>query len=55
LGPEEVVEHRYRTRNFPAHRLYLETSGAPDIADIVIDNGDPDSPRIIRRRYENPG
>jgi uridine kinase len=55
VGSEQLVEHRYRTRNFPAHRLYLDTSGAPDIVDTVIDNSDPDSPRVIRSRDVNVG
>jgi uridine kinase len=47
--PSEIaVLERYRARWIPLHMLY-ETSGARACADLVIDNDDHTSPRIIRQ------
>jgi uridine kinase len=55
VGSKDVVERRYRNRNFPAHRLYREARRPLDVADVVIDNSDPESPRIIQLRSGNSG
>lgn len=49
---EEKVVGRYLNRNFPAHRRYLADTSAPELADTVIDNRDPEAPTILRLRAE---
>lgn len=45
---EEVVVERHYKRNLPAHQLYRRETKARERADIVIDNNDPATPRILK-------
>jgi uridine kinase len=44
----DAIERRYRERWIPLHTLYEAETGAPGLADAVIDNTDPAHPRISR-------
>jgi len=46
FGSAAEVERRYRSRYLPGQRLYLEDSCPLDHADFVVDNDDPDRPRL---------
>lgn len=46
VGSPADVEVRYVQRYFPAQRLYLETVRPRQRADIVVENADPDHPRL---------
>jgi uridine kinase len=37
----QAIERRYRRYHLPCHRLYVERTGGPAAADIVVDNTDP--------------
>jgi uridine kinase len=45
-SPQAVVE-RYRRRYFPAQRKYLQTIQPQELADVIIENNDPEDPEII--------
>lgn len=47
FGSAQAVAVRYRQRYFPAQRMYLDTVQPRQIADMIIDNNDPDYPQII--------
>jgi uridine kinase len=47
MGGVEQVERRYRRRYIPGQRLYLDAVRPDRRADIVIENDDPDCPRLI--------
>lgn len=47
LGSSQMVEERYQQRYFPAQRIYLQTVQPCHLADVVVDNNDPDHPCII--------
>ena len=44
----EVVEHRMNHRYFPAQRAYRAAFDPLRRADVVIDNGLPERPRVVR-------
>ena len=46
LGSAADVRERYRRRYLPAQRIYRAAGSAESTADVVIDNTDPDRPRI---------
>jgi uridine kinase len=46
VGPEQAVRERYRRLWIPVHELYERQTGAPGLADVVVDNTDPAHPRI---------
>ena len=48
LGPATDVEERYRTRYLPGQQLYLAEASPLDHTDFVVDNDDPDQPRLSR-------
>lgn len=48
FGSDEHVRARYMTRYLPAQRIYLEESRPLDVADVVIENSDPDHPLVTR-------
>jgi uridine kinase len=48
VGSEQEVRRRYRRLWVPLHRRYERDTGAPELADAVVDNTDPDHPRIER-------
>jgi hypothetical protein len=39
---------RYRRLWIPVHELYERHSGAPGLADVVVDDNDPAHPRLER-------
>jgi uridine kinase len=41
------IEERYRRRYFPAQRLYLDAVRPRGRADVVVENDDPECPRVI--------
>jgi uridine kinase len=45
-GSVEDAERLYRRRYAPGQRLYLERARPHELADVVIDNSDPDRPKI---------
>jgi len=47
LGSPQVVEERTQRRYFPAQRMYHDSAQPDQLADVIIDNNDPDNPRII--------
>jgi uridine kinase len=49
LGTVERVTERYRKRYLPGQRLYRAQVDPEAIADIVIDNEDPQAPRLVRQ------
>jgi uridine kinase len=48
MGSPEEVERRYRARYLPAQDLYRQEAGPASRADVVVDNGDPDAPVVLR-------
>jgi uridine kinase len=48
VGPEQAVRERYRRLWIPLHELYERHTGAPGLADVVVDNTDPAHPRLER-------
>ncbi len=59
VGPEEAMrrgverdgadtEPLYRRRYAPGQRIYLETVRPRELADVVVDNTDPEWPRLSR-------
>jgi uridine kinase len=48
VGPEQAVRERYRRLWIPLHELYERHTGAPGLADVVVDNSDPAHPRLER-------
>jgi uridine kinase len=47
IGNPQMVEERYHRRYFPAQRMYHAAAQPYQLADVIIDNNDPDNPRII--------
>lgn len=50
LGSPIGVRHLYERRYFPAQRRYLRLVRPHEVADIVVDNNDPEAPRLQRAR-----
>jgi uridine kinase len=48
FGGEDAARRRYAARYTPGETLYLEQAGPSARADIVIENTDPDRPRLLR-------
>jgi len=48
LGGVAAARTRYATRYFPGETLYLEEADPESLADVVVDNTDPDRPRLVR-------
>jgi uridine kinase len=48
FGGADAVRERYRRRYLPAQRLYRAEASPTTRADVVIDNDDPERPRLIR-------
>ncbi|UCD04989.1 MAG: uridine kinase [candidate division WOR-3 bacterium] len=47
FGTKEEIIHRYEKRYIPGQRIYLREAKPQRVADIVIDNNDPNNPEII--------
>jgi uridine kinase len=47
FGSAEEARRRYERRYLPAQRLYLETVRPRELADVVVDNADPEAPRLV--------
>jgi uridine kinase len=47
-GSEEHVRERYERRYLPAHELYEAEVHPRRLADVVIENSDPDAPLVTR-------
>jgi uridine kinase len=45
-GSPQGVEERYMRRYFPAQRMYHDSAQPDQLADVIIDNNDPDDPQI---------
>lgn len=48
FGSEAEVRRRYEGRYLPGQALYRAAASPTEAADIVIDNSDPERPRIIK-------
>jgi uridine kinase len=48
FGDENILREKYEKRYFPGQELYLSDAHPEQIADIVIDNEDFNSPTIIK-------
>ena len=48
FGSTEHVRERYERRYLPAHRLYEAEVQPRRVADVVIENSDPDAPLVTR-------
>jgi uridine kinase len=48
LGGEEQVRRRYERRYLPGQALYREHAAPQERADVVLDNTDPERPRVLR-------
>ena len=46
LGSEGEAQHRYRVRYVPGQQLYFGRARPQEKADVVVDNEDPDRPRM---------
>ena len=46
FGSQDEVRRRYRARYLPAQRHYLAAVRPLELADVVIDNDDPDNPTL---------
>lgn len=49
MGGHDNARARYETRYFPGETLYLEAVHPERLADVVVENTDPDRPRLDRR------
>jgi uridine kinase len=49
FGTEEVLRQRYTQRYLPAQQIYRQECRPHELADIVIDNTDPDVPVLYLR------
>jgi len=47
FGSSQAVKERYQQRYFPAQRFYLQKVQPCLLADVIVDNNDPDHPSII--------
>jgi uridine kinase len=55
FGSLQAVEQRYRRRYLPAQRRYLQTVRPQQLADVIIENNNPDNPQIItNQKYGLP-
>ncbi|HVD16662.1 MAG TPA: uridine kinase [Actinomycetota bacterium] len=54
-GSTQAVEERYHHRYLPGQRHYLATVQPQRIADVVIDNHDPATPRLTIRTLDPAG
>ena len=50
FGSKEEIIRRYEKRYMPGQRIYLRQAKPQRVADIVIDNNDPNNPEIISTR-----
>jgi uridine kinase len=48
FGSEQAVVERYQCRYLPAQSIYQSEARPQDSAHIVIDNSDPDSPKVMK-------
>jgi uridine kinase len=48
LGGLAAAQARYASRYVPGETLYLDAVAPESIADVVIENTDPDQPRLLR-------
>ena len=46
MGDAATVEARYRTRYLPAQAAYLRIDRPSETADLIVDNDDPEAPRL---------
>ena len=46
FGSVEEIRRRYEERYIPGQRLYLAGERPEHVASVVVDNNDPDDPRI---------
>lgn len=46
-GDNEGIRKKYEKKNFPGYRLFMKEQYPKSWADIIIDNNDYDTPRII--------
>jgi uridine kinase len=46
FGSEEAVLHRYAVRYVPGQQLYYEQANPQEKTDVLVDNEDPDRPRL---------
>ncbi|MHB8059420.1 MAG: nucleoside/nucleotide kinase family protein [Gaiellaceae bacterium] len=49
MGGVEVVRERYRNRYIPGQELYFSRCAPQEIADVAVDNSNPDEPQLIKR------
>ena len=49
FGSEDAVRERYLKRYIPGQRIYLGDGDPKKLADIVIDNNDPNNPVITKK------
>lgn len=54
FGSAQATQARYRQRYIPGQRRYLATVQPQRVADVVIDNHDPTTPRLIASRLDQP-
>lgn len=47
MGTAAETRARYEARYIPGERMYLDTVHPHELADIVIDNRDPDMPKLL--------
>jgi uridine kinase len=50
FGSAEATQERYWTRYVPGQRIYLEAVRPRELADVVMENSDPTSPRLLIRK-----
>lgn len=50
FGSKENIIHRYEKRYIPGQRIYLSQAKPQRVADIVINNNDPQIPEIVSTR-----
>jgi uridine kinase len=48
FGTSDATERRYRERYQPGQELYMALVHADQQAEVLIDNNDPESPRLLR-------
>lgn len=52
---EAEVERRYRSRYIPGQQLYYAVARPEESADLIVDNSDPERPRLrVRPAPESP-
>ena len=49
FGSPHAIRERYWKRYLPGQRIYLQTVRPRELADVIVENNDPENPKLFRR------